>query len=100
MIKVTRKDYEIVLEGHACYAEPGQDIVCAAASMLFYALVGALEARRIDVNADDGSEVKHVSAQPPKEFTFDTDVILDTICTGYKLLADEYPENVTFEDIS
>ena len=99
MIHVVRKDYEIVVEGHAGHSAKGTDIVCAAASILFYTLAEALERRGIEVEADD-VENKFIRANPCREFTFDADVVFETVCTGYKLLAEQYPENVSYEDIS
>ena len=43
MIRVRFTEKRLTLLGHAGYAEKGQDIVCAAASALVYALIGALE---------------------------------------------------------
>lgn len=39
----------VVFSGHAGYAAPGQDIVCAGVSALFYALIAGVE--RIDAGA-------------------------------------------------
>lgn len=43
MIRVRFTHNRLTLLGHAGYAEKGQDIVCAAASALVYALIGTLE---------------------------------------------------------
>ena len=101
MIKVTRKDYELILEGHAGYAEPGQDIVCAAASALFYTLARELDYRKIEFTmTEDAATGAEIVAYPPDGFTLDTDVVFETICTGYRMLAEEYPGHVTFTDES
>jgi hypothetical protein len=46
VIRVRFGPGELTLWGHARYARRGEDIVCAAASALVYALIGALEQAR------------------------------------------------------
>lgn len=101
MINVTRKDYALTVAGHAGFAAKGEDIVCAAASMLFYTLTNTLMRMGImlSTNEDAGHAIT-AEAHPPAQFTFDADVVFDTICTGYMLLADAHPEHVTFTDES
>ena len=43
MISAVLGEDRVTLRGHAGYAPPGEDIVCAAASALVFALIGALE---------------------------------------------------------
>ena len=43
MICAVFGENRVTLRGHAGYAPPGEDIVCAAASALVFALIGALE---------------------------------------------------------
>lgn len=45
MIRVRFTPRRLTVLGHAAYAPAGQDIVCAAASALVWALIGALEER-------------------------------------------------------
>ena len=43
MIDITKKDSLITITGHAGYAEPGKDIVCAAVSALTQAFIASIE---------------------------------------------------------
>ena len=43
MIDITKKDSLRTLKGHAGYAEPGKDIVCAAVSALTQAFIASIE---------------------------------------------------------
>ena len=43
MIEICRTDGEISIKGHAGYAEPGQDIVCAAVSAITQVFVASVE---------------------------------------------------------
>lgn len=45
MIRVVLGERRLTMLGHADYAPRGQDIVCAAASALVFALIGALQER-------------------------------------------------------
>ena len=101
MIRATRQDYRLAVDGHAGYAEQGKDIVCAAASTLFYTLARELDYRHIEFTmTEDAATGAEIIAYPPDGFTLDTDVVFETICTGYRMLAEEYPEHVTFTDES
>ena len=101
MIRATRQDYRLAVDGHAGYAEQGKDIVCAAASALFYTLARELDYRKIEFTmTEDAASGAEIVAYPPDGFTLDTDVVFETICTGYRMLAEEYPEHVTFTDES
>lgn len=101
MIKVTRRDYVLNASGHAGFSAAGTDIVCAAASALFYTLARELDHRKIEfIMTERAGTGADIIAYPPDGFTLDTDVVFETICTGYMMLAEEYPENVTFSDES
>ena len=43
MIDITKKDSLITIKGHAGYAAPGKDIVCAAVSALTQAFIASIE---------------------------------------------------------
>ena len=101
MTKVTRRDYVLTAVGHAGFSAAGTDIVCAAASALFYTLARELDYRHIEFTmTEDAATGAEIVAYPPDGFTLDTDVAFETICTGYRMLAEEYPEHVTFTDES
>ena len=44
-ISISKKSnrYKVAIDGHAGFARRGEDIVCAAVSMLYYALLGTVE---------------------------------------------------------
>lgn len=106
MIKVLVKPkrYSVTMTGHADYGEPGSDIVCAAASMLFYTLAETVtsypkESFKKKPFTDTGK--KNVIACTPKsEYRANFDVIYQTILNGLLLLEQNYPDNVkvTVED--
>ena len=57
-------------EGHAEYADPGQDIVCAAVSALIITTVNSLDAfteEKIEVGEDDGYVSIHFKTNPNTE---------------------------------
>ena len=90
--------------GHAGMAEAGQDIVCAAASMLIINTLNALERYTEDLSSvvsddDDGVIDFRLSKRP----THDADLLLKTLILGLEDMAcnDDYCEyiSVDFEEV-
>ena len=107
MIHITyRPDkYEITIKGHANSDEKGKDIICAAASMLFYTLAACLAkspegwfAEAPDM-ADYLSEperkgVSHIKCRPKSDFDITVLIMYQTVVTGFEQLAANYPDFV------
>lgn len=91
MIRVVFTKDRVTLDGHAGYAARGQDIVCAAASALVYALIGALEERQNirEVVARPGHVTVAAKVSSQAEF--------DLIRCGLSQLAVRYPACVKIE---
>lgn len=89
------------IKGHAGAGEYGQDIVCAAASILMLTLEEALERRR--------ELFQPVIEKRPGEAVIYGRAggwagegrrgIMETVFTGYELLAEGYPDSVSAERI-
>ena len=92
MIVVTRKQNGITIKGHAGYAEPGKDIVCAAVSILTQTLIKSFEditAAKIKYSISPGTaDIKY------RDLTGSAHTLLNSFFIGIKMLADEYPEYV------
>lgn len=99
-IKFDPKELKLSVTGHAGQAEKGQDIVCSAASILFYTLAQAVtdseemltEAPVIEI--DDGNGT--VSCKPKEMFLATMQRTYWTVLTGLELLAHEYKDYVSF----
>lgn len=92
MIEIRHDGGKVTVKGHANYAEPGQDIVCAAISTLsqvFVASVEELTAAQIKT-AQTGGYMEIVI----EESTERAQVLLDSFLLGCRMIADEYPDNV------
>lgn len=92
MIEIRHDGGKVTVKGHANYAEPGQDIVCAAISTLtqvFIASVEELTAAKIKT-AQTGGYMEIVI----EESTERAQVLLDSFLLGCRMIADEYPDNV------
>lgn len=90
MINVYIEDNYIEIDGHAHYAEPGKDIVCAGVSTLYFTLIEGLE---------DCAITKHsyMAGHAECKFTPLNDrakVVYETICKGLSLMAANYPNYV------
>lgn len=92
MIEVKRTDNSITIKGHAHYAEPGKDIVCAGVSTLAQTLIYSLsEMTSDDILYDvwNGSvEIKHGTLSEEAQ------LLVKSFFIGFKLIADEYPNHV------
>ncbi len=89
----------ISVKDHAGYAEYGQDIVCAAASVLITTCANALE------TVAGVSPITHVNERTaeilvslPKELAqeqaHDAQVVLRTTVQGFRDIAQQYPKNL------
>ena len=78
-------------KGHAGYAQSGQDIVCAAVSVLTTTCVNALESV---ANVKTHTEVKEglLKAHLPENAGHDAQVILLSMAQGLRDIADNYPQ--------
>lgn len=80
---------EMRVTGHAGYAPKGQDIVCAAASMLIGTLHGYLIDKPGFESSDDGTVYSVVCAVDGQVQT-----AMDMCYKGYEMLEKRYPANV------
>ena len=96
------KVFHIRIEGHAGSAPKGEDLVCAGVSSLGFALL--LAAGEEDYNAeivtDADSGIIDVLCRPSGLWGRDhCTVMMDTIAGGLELLAGQYPEYVSYEEV-
>jgi uncharacterized protein YsxB (DUF464 family) len=90
------------MDGHAMEAERGQDIVCAAASMLAGTLAeNLLQAdgqgilrKTPDIYLADGCARIH--AEPKRAYRQSVRMIFDALAVGLELLARQHPQRVAF----
>ena len=90
----------VQVDGHAGAGEKGQDIVCAAVSMLACVLAenvmdaqehGMLQAEP-DIYLADGCARVH--ARPKRAWRKTMRTIFDAICIGFAMAAEQYPDRV------
>lgn len=94
--------FRVTVSGHAGYAERGEDILCAAASMLLQTLgaaVQGLSARGFaeEVTVDLRHGQGEVCCVPVAEFRCTVRTVMDSILLGFELLARDYGEYVCLE---
>lgn len=100
MIKVTftPSKYDLTIKGHAGCGEKGQDIVCSAASILFYTYGQSLSESKDMLEGDmeftDKDGEGHCACTPKKEYAGNIARSYWTIMQGFILLAGNYPDNV------
>ena len=98
MITVTRQKDEITIKGHAHYAEPGKDIVCAAVSVLVQTLIQSVEeltADKIEYSMSPGTvDIKFWCLSDQSK------VLIDAFFIGIEGVAKAHPENVRLTELS
>ena len=92
MIKVTRYKDRITIKGHSGYAPAGQDIVCAAVSVLVQTLIQSVE----ELTAD---KIKYSMQPGTVDIKFwclsdQSKVLIDAFFVGIKGIAEAHPDNV------
>ncbi len=93
-IHYNKKDRNLKISGHAGYAEKGSDIVCAAVT----ALAGTLE--RCMKKAGEGCcEWKEGETCFTASGTENLRPCFETVVTGLRMLAEEFPDYVTIKEI-
>ena len=92
MIEVKRTNNSITIKGHAHYAEPGKDIVCAGVSTLAQNLIASIVGLTVDeiqYEMQPGNiEIKYRSLSEAAQ------LLVDSFFVGINLIADEYPNHV------
>ena len=92
MITIRQLSSGISVKGHANYADPGQDIVCAGVSTLAQTLIAAIE----ELTADK----IHYSISPGTvdinfgNLSKDAQLLVSSFFIGCQMIADTYPDNV------
>ena len=93
LIEVSVRRDGITVKGHAKYAEPGKDIVCAGATALTQTLIKSIK----DLT-DDEIEYK-ISPEGMVDIKYGNlsekaRVLVDSFFIGICMIADEFPENI------
>lgn len=92
MIVVRIRPERIKISGHAGYAEPGKDIVCAGVTALTQTLVKSVEdltEDKIEYDISPGrADIKF------RNLSEKAKALVDSFFVGIRLIADEFPENI------
>lgn len=92
MVVVERRKEGISLRGHANYAKPGKDIVCAGVSVLVQTLIQSIEgltADKIQYSVSPGTvDIKYGSLSK------DAQLLVNSFFIGIQMIANDYPANV------
>lgn len=83
-------------DGHANYSRWGNDIVCAAISVLTINTINSLEAiahKQVCVWEEDGYIEYRIRGKPSAQ----SNILLECAQLGYEGIAEQYPDNVRIE---
>lgn len=94
-----RKGLCLTVQGHGG-GKYGEDIVCAAASILVYTLASDLKrlgrrwVRKMEVSLREGDAV--ISCREVHGSRAVLELIFESVCEGFRLLQEQYPDRVKF----
>lgn len=92
LIVVKIRENRLTIEGHAGYAEPGKDIVCAGVTALTQTLIKSIEdltEDKIEYDISPGrADIKF------RNLSEKAKALVDSFFVGIRLIADEFPENI------
>lgn len=92
MVVVERRKDGVSLRGHANYAPPGKDIVCAGVSVLVQTLIQSIEeltADKIQYSVSPGTvDIKYGSLSRQAQ------ALVNSFFIGIQMIANDYPANV------
>lgn len=98
MVVVNVHDGTVKIQGHANYASPGKDIVCAAISALTQTFIGTIEKLTDEqIKYDISSGRADIYIENPGEAA---KLLIGSFLIGCKMIADEYPKYVRIEEIN
>ena len=92
MFVVHINEENITLDGHAGYAEPGKDIVCAAVTALTQTMVHSIKALTEDKPEYTVSPGKF--EMEIKDLSEKSKTLVDSFFIGICKIAEEFPEHV------
>lgn len=95
-IKENNKLVGFKLDGHASFSNYGYDIVCAAISCISINTINSLQEiahKEVDVFQGDGFIEYRLHCKPSVQ----SNILLESARLGYISIAEEYPNNVTYE---
>lgn len=104
MIEVVyhKQYHRVTVEGHAYSAEPGHDLVCAAASALAYTLAANVANLadcghvRID-SMELNSGKAEISCKPVTRHKSTVGLVYQAVCVGFEILAKDYPQYIRYK---
>lgn len=101
-INYDRKHYFLSVDGHAQSGEAGHDLVCSAVSILVYTAAANAERmsdeksrfHRPKIEIEQGKAT--IKCRPVSGYKAVAKLAMDSICVGFDILAQKYPDNVCY----
>ena len=96
VFSLSENEYELSINGHANYSDRGNDIVCAAASSLAYALLGFLEncPSVLELNSIEHSGEMQIDCIGDKKIV---KTAFNMAVIGFLQLEKSYPEHISVD---
>lgn len=80
-------------EGHAEYADPGEDVICAAASVLAINTVNSIEQFTCDkIKVNVGEDAGNLELKFLDEVSDESNLLIGALALGVKTIIEDYSE--------
>lgn len=93
MIEISINTEQLLIKGHAGYAEYGKDIVCSAVSALFLTLLKSIQSftdDKLEYSIGDNESYLKI-----RDLSEESKLLFDSFFIGLCMISQEYPENVS-----
>ncbi|MBC3803239.1 ribosomal-processing cysteine protease Prp [Acetobacterium fimetarium] len=104
-VKISKKNnetHEIIVSGHAGFADQGEDIVCAAVSVLTISILNGLTeiVGRKDLNemVEEGYVRFTIPEISDEKMKMKTDTLISTLLLGIRGITEAYGDYIQFEE--
>ena len=97
VIEQSGKEYrKILCQGHAGYAKSGEDIVCAAVSILVINTLNAIERfTETDYDLESDGETGYIEAVFEPNMTREARLLLDAMVMGLEEISRQYQSHIS-----
>lgn len=101
-VKYHRFYNKLTVEGHADSAPKGEDLVCSAASILAHTLCANVENMvkagiAVDSHTDIRDGYAKIRCRAVRGHENTVASIFQSVCVGFEILADKFPDYISFK---
>lgn len=97
-----RAHNRLTVEGHAASGPKGEDLVCSAATILVHTLEANVQYMEragivVEMEADVREGHAQIGCKASRGYAHTVASAFQTVCVGFEILADKFPEYISFD---